>query len=141
MAVSWPLRARGSRVRSCKFHRPTPQQCPIPTLLHPHSPRWLEVFAAEAKQIEAALAGLPLGVRSLQALDHHAANLGGLGFEPIGEFGIEGRRYFRKHMAAGVRRHHLHAFAAGSPQVRRHLALSDHLIVNPSAAAALAGLR
>ena len=82
-----------------------------------------------------------LVVRSLLALDHHAAKLGGLGFEAMGEFGIEGRRYFRKHMAAGVRSHHLHAFEAGSPQVQRHLAFRDHLIAHPSAAEAYGALK
>lgn len=57
-----------------------------------------------------------------------------LGYEPCGEFGISGRRYFRKDDAAGIRTHHLHIFTAGSPQIERHLAFRDFLIAHPDRA-------
>jgi GrpB-like predicted nucleotidyltransferase (UPF0157 family) len=52
----------------------------------------------------------------------------------MGEFGISGRRYFRKDNQLGIRTHHLHAFAVGSPQVARHLAFRDYLISHPEEA-------
>jgi GrpB-like predicted nucleotidyltransferase (UPF0157 family) len=50
-----------------------------------------------------------------------------LGYEAMGEFGIPGRRYFRRDDAAGRRTHQVHAFAVGSPDVERHLAFRDFL--------------
>jgi GrpB-like predicted nucleotidyltransferase (UPF0157 family) len=50
-----------------------------------------------------------------------------LGYEAMGEFGIPGRRYFRRDDAAGNRTHQVHAFGAGSPDVERHLAFRDYL--------------
>ena len=54
-----------------------------------------------------------------------------LGYEVMGEFGIPGRRYFRKDNKEGIRTHHVHTFAAGSDQVRRHLAFRDYVITHP----------
>jgi GrpB-like predicted nucleotidyltransferase (UPF0157 family) len=45
----------------------------------------------------------------------------------MGEFGIKGRRYFRKTSKDGVRTHQIHAFAVGSPEIDRHLAFRDYL--------------
>ena len=33
-----------------------------------------------------------------------------LGYESMGEFGIPGRRYFRKNNAPGIRTHQVHAY-------------------------------
>ena len=49
-------------------------------------------------------------------LDASAGRLVLAGYEAKGEFGIPGRRYFRKSSADRIRTHHLHAFAAGSPR-------------------------
>ncbi|HEX3870404.1 MAG TPA: GrpB family protein [Pirellulales bacterium] len=51
-----------------------------------------------------------------------------------GEFGIEGRRYFRRDDAAGVRTHHVHAFQIGSHHIARHLAFRDFLRAHPALA-------
>lgn len=37
-----------------------------------------------------------------------------LGYEAMGEFGIPGRRYFRKTTSFGVRTHHVHNLSSGS---------------------------
>jgi GrpB-like predicted nucleotidyltransferase (UPF0157 family) len=50
-----------------------------------------------------------------------------LGYESLGEFGIPGRRYFRRDNAAGERTHQVHAFQGGSPQIPRHVAFRDFL--------------
>ena len=55
-----------------------------------------------------------------------------LGYEACGEFGIPGRRYFRKDDAAAIRTHHVHAFAVGSPEIERHLAFRDFLRAHPT---------
>jgi GrpB-like predicted nucleotidyltransferase (UPF0157 family) len=50
-----------------------------------------------------------------------------LGYEAMGEFGIEGRRYFRRDDPTGRRTHQVHAFAHDSPQLTRHLAFRDFM--------------
>lgn len=68
-------------------------------------------------------------VRSLRELDATAESLAALGYEALGEYGIAGRRYFRK---GGMRRtHQIHAFATGDENILRHLAFRDYLISNP----------
>ena len=48
-----------------------------------------------------------------------------LAYEAMGEFGIPGRRYFRK---GGIERtHQIHAFASGSRHITRHLAFRNYL--------------
>ena len=54
-----------------------------------------------------------------------------LGYEAMGEFGIEGRRYFRKDNEAGIRTHQAHIFMCGSPQIERHLDFRDFLLEHP----------
>ena len=49
------------------------------------------------------------------------------GYEAKGEYGIAGRRYFRKDNRAGIRTHQVHVFVSGSPDVIRHLAFRDYL--------------
>lgn len=67
-------------------------------------------------------------VKSVQALDTLDDKFKALGYEPKGEFGIPGRRFFPK--GGEQRSHHLHAFAHGSNEVLRHLALRDYLVAH-----------
>jgi GrpB-like predicted nucleotidyltransferase (UPF0157 family) len=80
-------------------------------------------------------------VPTLEDLDVHALRLSALGYESLGEFGIPGRRYFRKDSPAGVRTHQLHAFAVGSPEIQRHLDFRNYLRAFPADAAAYAALK
>ncbi|AXQ99255.1 GrpB family protein [Pseudoalteromonas piscicida] len=73
-----------------------------------------------------------LEVNDLDKLDIESEKLSDLGYEVMGEFGIAGRRYFRKGIVS--RTHHLHAFLAGSDGVKRHLAFRDYLITFPDIA-------
>jgi GrpB-like predicted nucleotidyltransferase (UPF0157 family) len=57
-----------------------------------------------------------------------------LGYEAKGEFGIAGRRYFRRDDERGVRTHQVHAFAIGSEDIVRHLAFRDYIIAHPQIA-------
>ncbi len=77
----------------------------------------------------------------LARLDARADRLVALGYEALGEFGIAGRRYFRKDDPEGVRTHQIHAFEAGSPQIARHLAFRDYLIAHPEVARAYDALK
>lgn len=130
----------------------------------PYDPGWAEAFIVEADALRAALQplavtlhhmgstavrGLPakpiidiLGVVDcLDALDPASGRLTDLGYEAMGAFGIEGRRYFRKIRTDGVRTHHLHVYQEGSPQVPRHLAFRDYLRAFPERAAAYGALK
>jgi GrpB-like predicted nucleotidyltransferase (UPF0157 family) len=80
-------------------------------------------------------------VRDIAELDRDAAALEALGYESKGEFGIPGRRYFRKETPAGVRTHQLHAFAAGSTEIARHLQFRDYLRAHPVHAQAYDALK
>ena len=56
-----------------------------------------------------------------------------LGYECMGEFGIPGRRYFRK--GGENRTHQIHVFAeADGRNVARHLAVRDYLRAHPQRA-------
>jgi len=122
-------------------------------------PSWPARFAQEAERLREALGARVLDLHhigstairgivakpiidmllvtdQLQQLDRCDAVMRGLGYEVMGEFGIAGRRYFRKSAADGRRTHHLHAFEAGSPHITRHLAFRD--LMNADAAAARA---
>lgn len=133
-------------------------------VLAAHSVTWAAAFEREVAGILAALSELPLEVHhigstaipeivakpvidmlgvvpTVDALDVRAHRLATLGYEALGEFGIPGRRYFRKNAPDGVRTHQLHAFAAGSPEIARHLDFRDYLRAFPAEAAAYAALK
>lgn len=133
-------------------------------VLAPHSPTWAGAFESEAAVIVAALSDLPLElhhigstaipgivakpvidmlgiVPAVEVLDTRAHDLTSLGYEALGEFGIPGRRYFRKTAPHGVRTHQLHAFAVGSSEAQRHLDFRDFLRAFPAEAAAYSTLK
>lgn len=137
---------------------------PEAIVLAPHSITWGSAFDSEASAIVDALSDLPIElhhigstaiphivakpvidmlavVPSVEELDARAHRLVLLGYEALGEFGIPGRRYFRKNAADGVRTHQLHAFAVGSPAARRHLDFRDYLRAFPAVAAQYAALK
>lgn len=122
-----------------------------------HDLSWRIEFEAETKRIVQALAGivvrlhhigstaipgmpakpiidLLMEVDDIQLLDQKTPAIEGLGYEAMGEFGISGRRYFRKNNVSGIRTHQVHAFQAGSSDVERHLAYRDYMIAHPLAA-------
>ncbi len=82
-----------------------------------------------------------LEVPDLARLDAGSEALVAAGYEALGEYGLPGRRYFRKSDALGQRSHHLHAFTAGHHEVRRHLAFRDYLIAHAEVAAAYGALK
>lgn len=56
-----------------------------------------------------------------------------LGYESMGEFGLPGRRYYRKG-GTEHRSHHVHVYQVYDPAIDRHLAFRDYLIFEPAAA-------
>jgi len=132
--------------------------------LEPHQTSWACDFNAEAARVRAALGSVLLNlqhigstavsgifakpiidalaeVTSVAALDELAPQMEALGYEALGEFGIPGRRYFRKDDASGMRTHQIHAFAKGSPELTRHLAFRDYLRAHPDVAQAYSLLK
>jgi GrpB-like predicted nucleotidyltransferase (UPF0157 family) len=133
-------------------------------VLSPHRDAWVHDFEREASIIRNALSDVTVAlhhigstaipdivakpvidllcaVRTLEALDARAPRLTVLGYEAMGEFGIPGRRYFRKDTRDGTRTHQLHAFAVGSPEIQRHLDFRDYLRAFPAERAAYAALK
>lgn len=133
-------------------------------LVVPYDPTWRDAFAEEAKIIRAllgcclsdihhigstAIPDMPakpiidmLGVAaSLASLNRGSAPLIAIGYEAMGAYGIEGRRYFRKSNALGVRTHHFHVYANDSLDIERHLAFRDYMRTHPSRAAEYAALK
>jgi GrpB-like predicted nucleotidyltransferase (UPF0157 family) len=122
-----------------------------------HDPAWRAGFEEEASRIlrvlgdrvlrlhhigSTAIPGIAakpvidllMEVEDIVELDERNSGLEELGYESMGEFGITGRRYFRKDNAFGVRTHQVHAFAAESTEIARHLAFRDYMIAHPAEA-------
>lgn len=78
---------------------------------------------------------------SLSAIDGCTERLADSGYEARGEYGIIGRRYFKKKPNRETVGFHLHAYLAGSFQIRRHLAFRDYLVLKPEIAAQYAALK
>lgn len=132
---------------------------PIPVVLVPHDPRWPALAESEAARFASALAPdaietvhhigstsiagirakpildlLPV-VHDLASLDAAGARLEALGYLAWGEYGLPGRRFFtRDHDGARVA--NVHAYAAGSPEITRHLAFRDYVRAHPAVAQA-----
>ena len=126
-------------------------------VIEPHRESWKGDFEQEAARIRSALGPALIALHhigstaipdlpakpiidimaeavSLEALNAHCREMERLGYEVMGEFGIPGRRYFRKDNAAGIRTHQVHAFATGSAHLARHLAFRDYLRAYPETA-------
>jgi GrpB-like predicted nucleotidyltransferase (UPF0157 family) len=70
-------------------------------------------------------------VENIAKVDNCNLGMQALGYEVMGEFGISGRRFFRKDNKTGTRTHHVHTFTARSSEVERHLAFRDYMIAHP----------
>jgi GrpB-like predicted nucleotidyltransferase (UPF0157 family) len=116
----------------------------------PHNPNWRIQFKVESQLVTVALGetvvavhhigstaipgidakpiiDLLVEVKDITQVDGRRSAMESLGYEVMGEYGIPGRRFFRKDNPEGVRTHHVHIFNAGSAQVLRHLAFRDYL--------------
>ena len=120
----------------------------------PHNPQWRDAFEAEAKHVSDALGenvvaihhigstaipniyakpviDLLVEARDITEVDGRSSAMESLGYEVMGEYGITGRRFFRKDNQEGNRTHNIHAFEAGSAEIERHLAFRDYMIAHP----------
>ena len=82
---------------------------------------------------------LPLA-RDIADIERRTSLLQDAGYRAWGEFGLPGRRYFTKDRD-GTRTHNLHFYAAGDPDVDRHLALCAYLRDHPAARAEYEALK
>ena len=122
----------------------------------PYNPRWPDLFRQEARQIfkvlsgqiilihhigSTAIAGIKakpiidflIEVHQIESVDAYSKAMITLGYDPRGENGIHGRRYFVKGTAE-VHSHHLHVFQVSHPDVARHLDFRDYLRTYPDQA-------
>jgi len=129
----------------------------------PPRPEWPGLFTAEAERLRTvfgskvvaihhigstAISGIHakpiidilLVVKDIEKVDEYNPAMINLGYEPRGEFGIPGRRFFRREVE-GVRTHHVHAFQDGHADVERHLAFRDYLNAHPQEAEAYSILK
>lgn len=75
---------------------------------------------------------LPI-VKDIGRVDLYTEAMQAIGYEALGEYGIPGRRYFRK--GSEMRTHQLHVFEQGNrADIERHLAVRDYLREHPEKA-------
>ncbi|WP_414526723.1 GrpB family protein [Nodularia chucula] len=123
----------------------------------PPNPRWVEEFETESQQIALVMAenmitihhigstAIPgiyakpvidflIEVKDIGKTDDQSVAMVAIGYEAMGEFGLPGRRYFRKNSSPDMRTHHVHTYEVGSSEITRHLAFRDYMISHPDAA-------
>jgi len=66
---------------------------------------------------------------SIEAIDKYSFVFKKLDYEVMGEYGIAGRRYYRK--GGDNRTHQIHAFKVGDPNIQRHIVFRDYLAAHP----------
>jgi GrpB-like predicted nucleotidyltransferase (UPF0157 family) len=130
-----------------------------------HDPGWSGAFTREAERIRPAFGALLVAlhhigstavpglrakpvidilavVANVHALDSRSSEFEALGYEVMGEFGLPGRRYFRRDDPRGVRTQQVHAYAQESAgEIERHLNFRDYLREHPETARAYAKLK
>lgn len=127
-------------------------------------PAWADRYAAEAAVIQKilgenctevhhigstavpGLAAKPIVdilpvVADIAAVDAENSRFTAAGYEAMGEYGIPGRRYFRRGLGDDETVH-VHVFGRSSTgEIRRHLAVRDFLRTHPADAAAYGALK
>lgn len=79
-------------------------------------------------------------VKDISLVDAHNKEFEALGYECMGEFGIPGRRFFKK--GGDLRTHHVHIFEnQNTSAINRHLAVRNYLKSHPAEAAAYGDLK
>ncbi|WP_299093314.1 GrpB family protein [uncultured Metabacillus sp.] len=71
-------------------------------------------------------------VRNIEHVDLYNEKMRSLGYEPRGENGISGRRYFPK--GKEKRTHHVHIYEVGNENIEKHLSFKNYLLNNPEEA-------
>jgi GrpB-like predicted nucleotidyltransferase (UPF0157 family) len=127
-----------------------------------YNPAWPDLFRAESALLSQTLGSIAIGIHhigstavpglpakpiidilievtDLALLDALNDHMMAIGYRPNGEFGIPERRYF--HKGGYKRTHHIHAFAYGDFNVKRHIAFRDYLRLHATAAKAYGELK
>lgn len=130
----------------------------------PHDVTWAKEFERSARELTTALGAnlvkihhigstsipgiyakpvidMLAEVTDLNAVDRNSPDMVALGYQAMGEFGIAGRRYFRRDDASGRRTHQIHTFLVGSSHVLRHLAFRDFMRAHPTLALRYSSLK
>lgn len=68
-------------------------------------------------------------VKDIKKIDLFNEQMERLGYDVAGEWGIPGRRLFRK--GGNDRTHHIHIYQENHPQIKRHLVFRDYLRNHP----------
>ena len=82
-----------------------------------------------------------LEVKDIAKIDNYNDKMIALGYEPRGELGIPGRRYFSREEPKDVRTHHVHSYQSDNPELIRHIAFRDYMISHPEDAKIYAELK
>jgi GrpB-like predicted nucleotidyltransferase (UPF0157 family) len=129
---------------------------PLKIKLVPYDPGWPDQYAQEAGLLSAVLSpeivathhmgstsipglkskpviDLIIEVKDIEAIDEYNDRMIALSYQPMGEYGIAGRRFFRKEIN-GVRTHHVHIYQVGNAEIARHLRFRDYLLAHPEEA-------
>jgi GrpB-like predicted nucleotidyltransferase (UPF0157 family) len=129
-----------------------------------HDVTWRQKFSSEADRIRDALGrnlsaihhigstSIPdllakpiidilVEVTRIDRVDDREESMTATGYEACGEYGISGRRYFRKWNPDGQRTFHVHVFESGSKQVLEHIAFRDYLLAHPNIAREYSALK
>jgi len=122
----------------------------------PYDPVWPAAYEAEANQISSGLGSIITAIHHMGStsvpgmvakptidillvdrdhaeLDANQHVLQDLGYQSMGEYGLPGRRYFRK-LQGEVHLFHIHAYEEGHPDIARHLNFCDYLRNHPEEA-------
>ena len=122
----------------------------------PYNPDWANQYCLEAKRITSVLTGEIIEihhigstaiistfskpiidilaiVRNISVVDRLNDRMIEIGYRPMGEYGIEGRRFFVKGTDE-LRICHLHTFQVGNLKIMEHLYIRDYLRANPNIA-------
>lgn len=123
--------------------------------LEVHNEKWTEDFDDEVNKIKGILLGnfieahhigstailgikakpvidILLEVKSLNKVDECDNALESLGYEIMGEYGIQGRRFLKK--GKEIRTHHLHVYESGNSEIERHRLFVDFMNAHPNKA-------
>ena len=129
----------------------------------PYDPAWPEKYEQEARLItqlftdllvsihhigSTAIPGIQakpvidilVVVQNIDQVDDFNPAMIQLGYTPRGEYGIPGRRYFKKD-AQGFRSHHVHVYPQGHKNIALHLNFRDYLRAHHEKAQAYSKLK
>ena len=119
----------------------------FPIILAEPQPQWAEWYSAKAHELHASfpecrvhhigstaihgiwakpIIDILVSVKDLRKVDDAADKMADLGYEALGEYGIPGRRFFRK--GGEQPTHHVHVFENSTQsEIQRHLAVVEYL--------------